>query len=259
MANTDQIHREEEIERLREALDSETLRCLEVQRQLQRANAEFEEFVLMAAHDLREPLREVASLSQLMAETCADRLDSDSSVFLDRIREGASRAQSLLSDVVDYWAPSIGDWQSSPTEMDAVLCQALLCTGKQISERGAIVTHDSLPAVMGDFEILTRVLQHLIGNAIQYCGAPCPRIHVSCAREDHDWLFSVQDNGPGVDPEFQARIFGAFRRLHGKEHPGSGLGLAFCRKAIEWHGGRMSMESKPGAGSTFFFTLPPAD
>jgi light-regulated signal transduction histidine kinase (bacteriophytochrome) len=167
--------------------------------------------------------------------------------------------QSLLADMVDYWATGTGDRQSSRTDMEAVLRQALLSTDKQIRERSAVVTHDSLPGVTGDFEILTKVLHHLIRNAIEYCGTPSPRVHISSRRVDLDWLFSVEDNGPGIDPAFQGRIFGVFKRLHGKEHPGNGLGLAFCRKAIEWHGGRISMESTPGAGSTFYFTLPPAD
>jgi signal transduction histidine kinase len=113
--------------------------------------------------------------------------------------------------------------------------------------------------VCGDFEVLTKVLRHLIGNAIEYCSTPSPRVHISSRREDLEWLFSVEDNGPGIDPAFQGRIFGAFKRLHGKEHPGNGLGLAYCKKAIEWHGGRMWVESTPGAGSTFYFSLPPAD
>jgi chemotaxis family two-component system sensor kinase Cph1 len=112
---------------------------------------------------------------------------------------------------------------------------------------------------MGDFEILTKVLHHLIRNAIEYSGTPSPRVHISSKRVDLDWVLSVQDNGPGIEPEFQDRIFRVFKRLHGKEHPGNGLGLAFCKKAIEWHGGRTWMESKPGAGSTFYFTLSPAD
>jgi chemotaxis family two-component system sensor kinase Cph1 len=166
--------------------------------------------------------------------------------------------QSLLADVVDYWATCTGDRQSSPTDMEAVLRQALLSTEKQIAEHGAIVTHDPLPRVCGDFEILIKVLHHLIRNAVEYCGTTSLRVHISSRREDLEWVFSVQDNGPGIDPEFKGRIFEAFKRLHGKEHPGNGLGLAFCKKAIEWHGGRMWMESTPGAGSTFYFTLPPA-
>jgi len=258
MGNPDQ-DRTGEIERLRQALDAETQRCLDVQRQADRATAEFEEFVSMAAHNLRESLRDVASFSQLMAETNAGRLDSDAGVFLERIQEGAARMQSLLADAVDYWAAGSGGQQSSRTDMEGVLRQALLSADKQITERSAIVTHDPLPVVTGDFEILTKVLHHLIRNAIEYCGTPSPRVHISSRREDPEWVFSVQDNGPGIEPAFQGRIFGVFKRLHGKELPGNGLGLAFCRKAIEWHGGRMWMESTPGAGSTFYFTLPPAD
>jgi chemotaxis family two-component system sensor kinase Cph1 len=167
--------------------------------------------------------------------------------------------QALLADVVDYRATGIDLRPLATTDMEAVLCQALLSMDKQIAERGATITHDPLPAVTGDFETLAKVLRHLIGNAIAYCGAPSPRVHISARRVDPDWVFSVEDNGPGIEPAFQERIFGAFKRLHGREHPGNGLGLAFCKKAIEWHGGRMWMESAPRSGSTFYFTLPPAD
>ena len=167
--------------------------------------------------------------------------------------------QSLLTDVVDYWATCTGERQSSRTDMEAVLRQALLSTDKQIAERSAIVTHDPLPPVCGDFDILAKVLCHLIRNAIEYCDTPSPRVHISSRRLDLDWVFSVKDNGPGIDPVFQGRIFGAFMRLHGTEHPGNGLGLAFCKKAVEWHGGRMWMESTPRAGATFYFALPAAD
>ena len=259
MSNSGKDRRKDEIEHLRMALDAETQRCLGVQRQLDAANAGFEEFVSMAAHDLRQSLRAVASFSQLMAETYAGRLDSEANVVLGRIQDATARMQSLLADVVDYWAMDTGDRRGARTDMEAVLRQALLSTDKQIVERGASVTHDPLPQVLGDPAILTRVLRHLIRNAIEYCGTPPPRVHISSSREDLEWLFSVHDNGPGIDPAFHDRIFGAFKRLHGKEHPGSGLGLAFCKKAIEWHGGRIWMESTPGAGATFYFTLPPAD
>jgi len=234
-------HQEDEIERLRKADD------------------EFEEFVSMAAHNLREPLRDVASFSQLMAETYAGRLDSDAGVFLGRIQEGAARMQSLLAAIVDYWATGTADRHSAPTEMEAVLRQALLRADQQITERSAIVTHDPLPRVCGDFEMLAKVLHHLIRNAIEYCGTPSPRVHISCRRADLEWVCSVQDNGPGIDPAFQGRIFKVFKRLHGREYPGNGLGLAFCKRAIEGHGGRMWVESVPGAGAAFYFTLPSAD
>ena len=245
MANSDQSRAEEEVDRLRAQLD--------------RANTDFEEFVSRAAHTLRESLREVASYSQLMSETYASRLDSDAGVYLARIQEEAASMQSLLADVVDYWSISDGERQSSRIDMEAALCQALLCADKQITERGAFVTHDPLPAVTGDFEILSKVLHHLIENAIEYCVTPSPSVHISSKRADLDWVFSVEDNGPGIEPAFQGRIFEVFRCLHGKEYLGNGLGLAFCKKAIEWHGGRMWVESTPGAGSTFYFTLPAAE
>jgi light-regulated signal transduction histidine kinase (bacteriophytochrome) len=249
----------DEIKRLRQALDAETRRCLELRRQLDQTGAEFEQFVSMAAHNLREPLRSVAAYSQLLSECYAARPDSEASAFLERIQEGAASMQSILSGVVDYWAAGIGDGQSSRTDMAAVLRQALLSLDPQITEHSAIVTNDPLPAVMGDFEMLAKVLQHLIRNAIEYCGTPCPHVHVSSLRADLEWVFSVRDNGPGIDPEFQGRLFVAFKRLHGKEHPGNGLGLAFCKKAIESQGGRVWIESTLGAGSTFYFTIAPAD
>jgi light-regulated signal transduction histidine kinase (bacteriophytochrome) len=252
MGESGEDHTEGEIERLRQALDAESRACHELQRQLDRANADFEDFVSRAAHNLREPLRDIASYSQLMAETNAG-------VYLERIQEAVAGAQSLLADIVDYWAPGTGEPFSSRTDMEAVLGQALLSTDALISERNAVVTHDSLLAVMGNFEILTKILHHLIRNAIAYCDTPAPRVHVSAKQADLECVFSVKDNGPGIEPAFQGRVFGAFKRLHGKEQPGNGLGLAFCKKAIEWYGGRMWMESSPGAGSTFYFTLPPAE
>ena len=236
MGDSDQNQTAVEIERVRTALE-----------------AEFEEFVSMAAHNLRESLRDVASFSQLMAETYAGRLDSEAGVFLERIREGAARMQSLLADVVDYWATGAGDRQFSPTDMEAVLRQALLSTDKLITERSASVTRDPLPVVTGDFEILTKVLHHLIRNAIEYCGMPSPRVHISSRRVDLDWVISVADNGPGIEPAFQDRIFGVFKRLHGKEHPGNGLGLAFCKKAIERHGGRIVDGIDAWRGRDFLF------
>jgi light-regulated signal transduction histidine kinase (bacteriophytochrome) len=259
MTNSHQNLAEQEIELLRLALDAETQRCLEIQRRLDRANTDFEEFVSMAAHNLRESLRDVTSFSQLMAETYAGRLDSDADVFLDRIREGAARMQSLIADIVDFWATGTGARHFSGIEMEAALRQALLSEDRRITSRNAIVTHDPLPAVIGDFETLTKVLQHLIKNAIEFCGAPTPHVHISARRDHLEWVFSVQDNGPGIDPAFQGRLFRVFKRLHGKEHPGNGLGLAFCKKAIEWHGGRLWMVSTPVAGSTFYFTAAPAD
>jgi light-regulated signal transduction histidine kinase (bacteriophytochrome) len=252
MGKAGQNRTQDEIERVRQALDAETRACLELRRQLDRANADFEEFISMAAHNLREPLRDVASYSQLLAET-------DAGAYLERIQAGAARAQWLLSDIVDYWATGTGERLSSRIDMEAVLSQALLSTDALITERSAVVTHDCLPAVMGSFELLTKILCHLIRNAIEYCDTPSPCVHISSQRMDLECVFSVRDNGPGIEPAFQTRLFRVFKRLHGKEHPGNGLGLAFCKKATEWYGGRMWMESTGTGGSTFYFTAAPAD
>ncbi len=227
-----------------------------VRKSLDQANADFGNFISIAAHNLRESIRDIAAYSQLMSETYAGRLDSDADMYLARMREGAARAQSLLADVVDYWTSDGADMQISSTDMEAALVQALLCADRQISGRGAVVTHDPLPRVTGDFELLTKVLHRLIENGIEYCAAPSPRVHVSSKRVDLECVFSVEDNGPGVEPAFRSKIFEPFKRLHGREYPGNGLGLAFCKKIIERHGGRMWIESTPGAGSTFYFTLP---
>jgi len=259
MADSAQDRTQDEIECLRQALEAETERRIQVQGKVDRARSEFEEFVSMAAHNLREPLRDVASYSRLIAETYAGRLDSDATGYLGRIQEGAAGMQSLLADVVDYWATGANGRPLGATDMEAVLLHVLLSLERQIAERSATVTHDPLPRVTGDFGTLAKVLRHLTGNAITYCSATSPRVHISAGRVDTEWVFSVQDNGPGIEPAFQERIFEAFKRLHGREHPGNGLGLAFCRKAIEWHGGRMWMASAPGAGSTFYFTLPAAE
>jgi two-component system, chemotaxis family, sensor kinase Cph1 len=245
-----------EIKRLSQALDEEAERCLEVQKRLDQANADFEEFVSLAAHHLRESLRDVAANSQLISETYAGRLDSSAELFLNHIRDGVASMQSLLTDIVEYGVTATGDTQVSRTDMEAVL---LLVMDKQRNDGDAVVTHDPLPAVMGDSAMLLKVLKHLLRNAVEYCGTAHPRVHVSCKRENREWVFSVKDNGPGIDPAFHNRVFGVFKRLHEKDYPGTGLGLAFCKKAIEWHGGRIWVESTPGAGATFYFTLPPAD
>ncbi|MEO8370256.1 MAG: ATP-binding protein [Candidatus Solibacter sp.] len=221
--------------------------------------ADFEEFVSVAAHNLREPLRDVASFSQLMAETHAGRLDADAGELLERIGQGAAKTQSLLTDMVAYAAAGTGEPRLGTTDMEAVLNQALLCADQQIVERTAIVTHDPLPVVWSDFETLTKVLYHLIRNAIEYCDTTAPRVHISSRQVDSDVVFSVKDNGPGIEAQFHGRIFIAFKRLHGREYPGNGLGLAYCRKAIEALGGRIWLESTPGAGSTFYFALPADD
>jgi light-regulated signal transduction histidine kinase (bacteriophytochrome) len=249
----------DEIERLRAALEEETLARLAAQKQLDGANAGFEEFISLTAHDLRESLRGVTSCAELIAEQSGGHPDGETGTWLEHIQADAARMQLLLSDVVDYWAAGPGGRQLTRTDMEAVLRHAVLSNEQLIAARGANVTHDTLPCVIGDFEVLSRVLHHLLRNAIAYCDAPVPQIHISSMQEDSGCVISVRDNGAGIELAFQARIFEPFKRLHGKEHPGNGLGLAYCKKAIEGCGGRIWTQSAPGAGSTFFFTAPVAD
>ena len=188
----------------------------------------------MAAHNLRESLRDVAAFSQLMAETYADR-PRFRCRRIPRPHPGGGGKNAVAAHrrggLLDRGCRRAG---SSPRRTwKRSFARRSSARDKQIAERSAIVTHDPLPPVCGDFEILTKVLHHLIRNAIEYCDAPSPRVHISCRRVDPEWVFSVQDNGPGIEPAFHGRMFGAFKRLHGKEYPGNGLGLAFCKKAIE--------------------------
>ena len=217
-----------------------------MQRRLERISADFEDFVSNASHSLLEPLRTIRSYSELIAKTRAGQLDSDADLFFRRIQESVARMQCLLVDMVEYWTPYGGDRQSSLADMEAVFCQAVLCADKQIKERKANVTHDPLPMVTGNFEMLMKVLYHLIMNAVKFCGAWSPRVHISYKRENLEFVFSVEDNGPGIEPAFNERIFAVFKRLHGSEYPGVGLGLAFCKKAIEAHGGRIWVDPTPG-------------
>lgn len=259
MTDSDEKDSELELARLRAALDREVERSFDLEKSLNRANAGFEEFVSIAAHNLREPLRDVASNSQLMTEVFSEHLDSEACVLLQRISESARKAQSILTAIVDYWAADSADHQIGPTSLEAVLTQALCITDDAIVKTGAIITHEPLPEVLCDFTTLAKVFHHLIRNAIEYSGTPVPRIFISARRDADEWIISVQDHGAGIEAAFQNRIFGVFKRLHGKDYPGDGLGLAYCRKAIEWQGGRLWVKSTPDSGATFSFTLAPAD
>ncbi len=240
---------ESEIERLRSELDL----C---ENRLRRANADFQEFVSRVAHDLREPLRTIASYSQLLANRNPNPGDDETELFFKYILDAVDRSQSLLAAMVEYASAEPERRHLARVEMNSVAYEAFRRV--KIPPPGN-VTQDPLPAVIGDFDPLAKVLQHLIDNAIKFSGRPDPKIHLASRPEEGEIIFSVRDNGPGIDPAHFERIFGLFRRLHGRDVPGNGLGLAYARRAIESLGGRIWVESKPGEGSTFFFSLPSAD
>jgi PAS domain S-box-containing protein len=223
--------------------------------ELERSNAELERFTYVASHDLQEPLRMVSSYIQLLERRYKDKLDADANDFINYAVGGAERMQELLNDLLTY--SRVGT-QAKPfkyTDMEAVLEAALANLQVSIKESKARVTHDPLPAVMADEGQMVQVLQNLIGNAIKFHGEKSPRIHVSAEQRGSEWVFSVKDNGIGIEPQHFERIFLIFQRLHREEYPGTGTGLAIAQKIIERHGGQIWIESQPGKGSTFYFSI----
>ncbi|QIZ69792.1 PAS domain S-box protein [Oxynema aestuarii] len=225
--------------------------------ELARSNAELEQFAYIASHDLQEPLRIVSSYTKLLAKRYGDRLDAKAEKYINYITDGSARMQQLIEDLLDYSRVGTRGQEFEPIESEEILQQAIANLHVSIHKNHAAITHDPLPAIVGDAKQLARLLQNLISNAIKYRGERSPAVHVSARRQDRTWVFSIRDNGIGIDPKHHDRIFTIFQRLHTREeYPGTGIGLAICKKIVERHGGRIWVESEPGEGSIFYFTLP---
>ena len=225
--------------------------------ELERSNQELEHFAYIASHDLQEPLRMIASYLQLLERRYTDKFDSDAQDFIGYAVDGAVRMQNLINDLLAFSRVGTRGKPFEPTNCEHILNQALVNLKVTIEERNAVVTHDALPPVVADGTQLVQVFQNLIGNAIKFRSDMRPEIHVSVAPRDREWLFSVRDNGIGIDLQYAERIFRIFQRLHSREeYPGTGAGLAICKKIVERHGGQIWVDSQPGKGSIFYFTLP---
>ncbi len=226
--------------------------------ELSRSNEELRQFAYAASHDLKEPMRTIASYTQLLAQRYQDKLDGDGREFLGYIVEAVRRMDMLLSDLLTY-SQHVGS--KAPVfqrvSAEAVLTGVLMNLNASIRETGATITHDPLPDdVTSDFAQLSQVFQNLLSNAIKYRGPDPPKIHIGVKESDDAWIFCVKDNGLGIEDAYKDQIFGIFKRLHGREFPGTGMGLAICKKIVERHGGRIWVESQPPNGSTFSFSIP---
>lgn len=231
----------------------------EIKRKIQelaRSNEELARFAYVASHDLQEPLRMVTSYVRLLEKRYKGRMDKDADDFIHFAVDGAVRMQKLIDDLLTYSRVGTKGKPLEPVESAKALQDALHNLDVVIREKGAVVTHLALPRVMADETQLVQLFQNLIGNAVKFCDQTSPRVHVAAERQGREWAFSVHDNGIGIDMRYEEKIFQVFQRLHPKDqYPGTGIGLAVCRKIVERHGGRMWVDSHPGHGSTFYFTL----
>jgi PAS domain S-box-containing protein len=247
------LHRD----RLEELVATRTRELEAAVANLERSNKELEQFAYVASHDLQEPLRMVSSYTQLLAQRYGEQLDDQAKKFIGYTVDGAVRMQRQINDLLAYSRVGTRGKPLEPTDAHAVLGEAIRNLMAAIEEQHAMVVTDDLPTVRADAGQLVVVFQNLLANAIKFHGAQAPRVRVSARDGGKEWVFSVEDNGIGIEPQYADRLFVIFQRLHTREeYPGSGIGLAICRRILERHGGRIWFESVPGKGATFFFTVP---
>jgi signal transduction histidine kinase len=227
---------------------------------LGRSNRELEEFAYIASHDLQAPLRRITGFAQLLSKRYKGKLDGEADDFISRITNSTDRMQDLIEDLLAYSRAGSRELAPARTDLNEVLRGVLADLDAQIKEAGGEVAVERLPVVTADPGQLSRLLQNLIANAIKFRGERPPSVRVSARREGDEWVFAVADNGIGIEKKYTGEVFKMFRRLHAATaYPGTGIGLAIARKVVERHGGRIWVESEPGRGSTFYFTLGASD
>jgi len=226
-------------------------------RDLERARQDLEQFAYIASHDLQEPLRMVSGYLQLLERRYKGRLDDDADDFINFAMDGARRMQTLISDLLAYSRIGSRGKPFEATDLNEVLDRALTAVKEPLDSVQATVTRDVLPTLFADGSQVEQLFQNLLFNAVKFSNGQRPRIHVGAQIQDGEWVFSVTDNGIGIDPQYAEQIFVIFQRLHARdEYPGTGMGLALCKRIVERRGGRIWVESQPGEGATFYFTMP---
>jgi light-regulated signal transduction histidine kinase (bacteriophytochrome) len=226
---------------------------------LQRSNAELEQFAYLASHDLQEPLRKVASFCQLLQRRYAGKLDARADQYIEFAVDGAKRMQALINDLLVFSRVGQTAVQPALVSSDTALAQARSNLAEEIEKTGATIEAGHLPLVMAELPLLTAVFQNLLSNALKFSGPAPPRIVISATRNGRQWLFSVTDHGIGIEPQYADRVFVLFQRLNERSaYPGTGVGLAMCRKIIEYFGGRIWLDTA-AEGTRFCFTLPGED
>ena len=225
--------------------------------ELNHSNSELAQFAYVASHDLQEPLRMISSYVQLLSKRYMDKLDADADDFINYVIDGTRRMQDLINDLLTFSRIGKKGMDFKAIDSGTILEHVLENLQTTIKEAKAVITHEQMPIIIADSSQLVQLFQNLLSNALKFKGKEAPRIHISTEKKDDAWIFSIHDNGIGIDPEYAERIFIIFRRLHSKtEYEGTGIGLAICKKIVERHGGHIWIKSESGRGSAFYFSIP---
>ena len=231
----------------------------QLNQELAGARTELQQFAYMASHDFREPVRLIAGYVQLLAQHTKGKLDAEAADLMASALEGVAQMQERIEGLLEYARVTTTGVGFQPTACEEAFAEAILSLRKSIEESGAVIGHQSLPVVLADASQIRNVFHNLIANALTFRSADPPRVVVRAEQSGNEWVFAVQDNGIGLDPRYAGRIFQLFQRLHTRtELPGAGVGLAVVKRIVERHGGRVWVESEPGKGATFYFTIPEA-
>ncbi|MFX1388739.1 MAG: ATP-binding protein [Promethearchaeota archaeon] len=241
---------------LSENISNKELEFSQITEDLRRSNEDLQQFAYVASHDLQEPLRAIVSFSQLLEEKYHEKLDEDGKEFIHFITDGAKKMNTLIKDLLLYSRITTQAKPSKLTNLEDVINDALFNLKESIDESGAVITYDKMPILKIDKTQFVQLFQNLLSNAIKFRSQEPPRIHIGVNRLENEWIFSVKDNGIGIEPKYFSKLFNIFYRLHTKEeYPGTGIGLPICKKIVQRYGGKIWVESKFGKGSTFYFTF----